>query len=89
MSNTVIVLILILLLYSGSKIENYRIHGREIPWWILVTLGFTVSCLGLFYFNDDRVILSGCLVLFVAKLYSHWDRKNWESEEAEPKQAKN
>ncbi len=82
MWNVLIVCILLSLLYPGSKIEDYRIRWYELPWWILVTLGLGVSCFGLFYSNDDRIILAGCSILFIAKLYSLWDHKNWNSEES-------
>jgi hypothetical protein len=81
MERSLIIIILILLLYSGWGLENYRIRKQELPWWILVTLGFVLSCWGLLYSNDDRMILSGCFVLLIANLYSYWDSKKIDPKE--------
>ncbi|MBN2143898.1 MAG: hypothetical protein JW774_04660 [Candidatus Aureabacteria bacterium] len=78
MSNTLIVIILIIILVSGTRLQDYKLRLVEIPWWLIVLGGFTVSLLGLFKYNDDRIIFSGCGILLIAKLYSFLDRKNWE-----------
>jgi hypothetical protein len=78
MSNMLIMIILVFILISGTRIQDYKFHLAEIPWWILVTAGFTISLLGLFKYNDDRIIFAGCAVLLITKVYSFMDRKNWE-----------
>jgi len=87
MSNWLIFLILVIILFPGMSPRDYLIRKREWPWWIIVLAGFSVSLLGLLKFNDDRIVLGGCAILALAKLYSRYDEPNWAPEVHEEKAA--
>jgi hypothetical protein len=85
MSNLLIAIILVIILFPGTKSSDWRIELKDVPWWFLVTAGFITSLLGLFYWNDDRVIFAGCGLLFIAKVMSKIEeRRSQENSEAGP-----
>lgn len=73
--NVMIGLILIYALVSGTSFNDYKFKLRELPWLISVIVGFTVSLLGLFYYNDERIIFLGCAVLLIAKIITWYQTR--------------
>lgn len=78
MPNWLIGVLLIALLFSGTKFADYRIKKFEIPWWLCVLIGFTISLLGLFYYNDEGIIFFGCAFLVVAKILERLEEGKWK-----------
>ena len=68
MLNYMIAGVLIYAVLAGTSIKDYHFKLTDIPWILLVTAGFTISFLGLFYYNDERIIFLGCAVLFCANM---------------------
>jgi hypothetical protein len=82
MFNFIIVLVLMYAVFSGTRASDYRLGPGEIPWWFLVIAGFTVSLLGLFKYNDERIIFAGCGVLLIAKVLFYRENRNADPEPA-------
>ena len=81
MFNYIIGAVLLYALIAGTKFEDYKFKAREIPWLILTIGGFTLSFLGLFKFNDERIIFAGCLILLIAKGLTWFELKKYSKTE--------
>ena len=68
MLNYIIAAVLVYAVLSGTSLKDYQLKLNDLPWIILVIAGFTISFLGLFYYNDERIIFLGCAVLFGANM---------------------
>ncbi len=82
MLNYIIAAVLVYAVLAGTSLKDYRLKLTDIPWILLVTAGFTLSFLGLFHYNDERVIFLGCAVLFCANMLT------WREHRKEKGQAK-
>jgi len=70
-SNLLIGAFLIYAVLYDTKLEDYKVPLKEIPWWILAISGFVTSFLGLFMYNDNtKIIFSGVGLLAIAKIMS-------------------
>lgn len=77
--NYIIIIVIICAVFYGTKGSDYRINAIALPWWIFVISGFTISLLGLFKFNDERIMFAGCGILLLAKIYYYWENKHLSS----------
>ena len=68
MLNCIIAAVLIYAVLAGTSFKDYYFKKTDIPWVLLVVSGFTVSFLGLFYYNDEKIIFLGCGILFCANI---------------------
>ena len=65
MLNYIIAAVLIYAVLAGTSFKDYYFKKTDIPWVLLVVSGFTVSFLGLFYYNDEKIIF----FVLLSKLY--------------------
>lgn len=77
MMNFFIICFIIYAVLGDTNKSDYNFSLKELPWWFFVLSGFTISLLGLFAFNDDKIIFMGCGLLLVSKIIKYYELKHW------------
>ena len=83
MLNYIIAAVLVYAVLAGTRFSDYRLKWTDLPWLVLVIAGFALSFLGLFYYNDERVIFLGCAVLFCANMLTWREHRKEQAQAGE------